>query len=341
MSKNKTRVAVIGCGLIGQRRAKCVDENSDSSLKYVVDTTAKVVQQLAQKYHCQWDTDWRKTVRNPDIDVVIVSTPNYLLSPIAVEAMKNGKHVLIEKPMGRKLEEARQICQVSKKYKRTLKIGFNHRYHPAIRKAYQLFVEDKIGKLINIRSQYGHGGRPGYEKEWRGNYKLCGGGELTDQGVHIIDLIQWFCGQPSEIVAYLQTAFWKIRPSEDNAFVLMKFENGAVANFHTSWTEWKNRFIFEIYGTKGFIQVHGLGGSYGPETLIVGQRRKEGGVPLITQEIFKGEDFSWKEEWKEFLTAISKNKSSFMGKAEEGLAVMNTLNAIYKSYRLNRTITLQ
>lgn len=335
----KLSAAVVGCGLIGQRRVKVIYENPNSSLKFVVDVNEKVVREVSEKYKCRWARDWRKVVRDPRIDLVVVSTPNHLLCPIACSALSAGKDVLIEKPMGRNLREAIRIQETAIKYKRKLKIGFNHRYHPAIQKARQLFSDGVIGKAINIRCQYGHGGRFGYEKEWRGNYKLAGGGELTDQGVHLIDLIQWFCGKPSAVFSVLQTAFWKIKPAEDNAFVTLQYKNGLVANFHTSWTQWKNLFCFEIFGTKGFLNIHGLGGSYGDETLTIGLRKRAGGVPIMRTQLYQGADESWKKEWEDFISAI-RHRKFFMGNADEGVSVMKTLDGIYRSCRLKRTVSV-
>ena len=338
-SAKKIRVGVVGCGLIGKRRAKVVSENPESELIYLADANSEAAQKTAQSCGAAWSTDWKKVVSAPDIDCVIVSTPNHLLMPVALEAMKRGKHVLIEKPMGRNAAEALKMKNAAAKYKKKLKIGFNHRYHPAIMKAYNLFARGTIGEPINIRCQYGHGGRAGYEKEWRGNYKLSGGGELTDQGVHLLDLIQWFCGVPAEAYACLQTAFWPIKPSEDNGFALLKYSNGLVANFHSSWTQWKNLFNFEIFGKKGALAVNGIGGSYGPETLTVTLRKPEGGAPDVTGEVFAGEDMSWKSEWEDFLNGMIRGKR-FLGTAEEGFLVMRTLESLYESHKMNKPVKL-
>jgi len=274
------------------------------------------------------------------VDVAVVSTPNNLLCPKACEALKSGKDVLIEKPMGRNLLEAKKMKQVSEKSARVLKIGFNHRYHPAISKAHSAVQFGKIGKILNFRAFYGHGGREGYEKEWRGNYKIAGGGELTDQGVHLIDLIQWFCGEPSHASCFLQTAYWKIKPSEDNGFTLLKFKSGICGSFHSSWTEWKNDFSFTLFGENGFIKINGLGGSYGAETFTLGLKIEKGKVPEIMEEKFEGEDCSWKEEWDDFLNGVQNPKHKFLGCAAEGLAVMKTLDALYRSHQSQKTVRL-
>jgi len=245
--------------------------------------------------------------------------------------------VLIEKPMGRNLAEALQIAEAATAADRILKIGFNHRYHPALAKAYGLFQAGAIGEIINIRARYGHGGRLGYENEWRGNPELAGGGELTDQGVHIADLIHWFAGLPTEAFAYLQTAIWPIQPLEDNGFGLFRFGDGAIASFHTSWTQWKNLFSFEIYGQKGSLTIEGLGKSYGIERLTIAYRKPEGGVPDLEDLVFDLPDTSWELEWQDFIGAIA-TQTPYWGTPEEGVSAMRMLDALYRSAQAGAAI---
>jgi predicted dehydrogenase len=153
-----------------------------------------------------------------------------------------------------------------------LKTVFNHRYHPAVFKAHQLVADGEIRPVYFIRCIYGHGGRPGYEKEWRASRDVCGGGEMLDQGVHVVDLFRWFLGEFEEAFGYKPTCYWPMEV-EDNAFALFKTAKGQVAQMHTSWTQWKNRFTFEIFGEAGYLIVEGLGGSYGVETLTIGKRQ--------------------------------------------------------------------
>jgi len=323
-------VAVIGCGLIGKRRAQEAFGDPQSQLLVVADINPVAAETLASEYGCRAFKDWQEAIAHPEVDAVAVATHNGMLAEIAIAALEAGKHVLIEKPMGRNLAEALKMSAAASSAQRVLKIGFNHRYHPAIAKAYQLYKDGIIGDIINIRARYGHGGRPGYEKEWRGNPELAGGGELTDQGVHIADLIHWFAGLPTEAFAYLQTAVWPIQPLEDNGFGLFRFTNGAVASFHTSWTQWKNVFSFEIYGQNGSLTIEGLGKSYGIERLIVAHRKPEGGVPEMEEMVFEQPDLSWQLEWQEFVKAIE-SSTPYLGTPEDGVAAMRMLNALYRS----------
>lgn len=330
MTGNRLNVAIIGCGLIGRRRAACATACPETRLSLVIDREIEAARALATEYGCKATNDWLEAITDDTTEIVAVATPNAYLSEIAIAALAAGKHVLVEKPMGRNLAEALKMADAAKHAKRLLKIGFNHRYHPGLARAHELLVAGEIGEIINLRARYGHGGRPGYEREWRGDPEIAGGGELTDQGVHVADLVNWFAGAPDEAFALTQTAVWPIAPLEDNAFGLFRFANGAIASFHTSWTQWKNLFSFEVFGRQGSLTVEGLGGSYGVERLVIAKRKPEGGVPSISEEIFDGVDRSWELEWADFISAI-KNGTKYLGTPGDGLVAMQMLAALYES----------
>lgn len=333
--KKILNVAVIGCGLIGQRRAEQVSNHPDTKLSYVVDKDLALAKRVAAKWDCESTKDFKSII--DAVDIVIVSTPNAFLSDIGIFCLEKNKHVLIEKPMGRNFDEAKKLLSASQKSEGLLKVGFNHRYHPGIMRMKNVLDSKSLGRLINARIIYGHGGRPGYEKEWRGDLALSGGGELTDQGVHVIDLLCWMIGVPLEVYAKLQTVVWPIAPLEDNAMAIMTFKNNCIASIHTSWTQWKNQFTFEIFGELGSAIVKGLGGSYGSETFILHQRNLNGGAPEITEEVFFSEDLSWKLEWEDFVSGI-KNNGAYHSQPQESIRVMSVLEALYRSHNENRSI---
>ncbi len=333
MMKNEDAlgVAVVGCGLIGKRRAEQADAHPRSRLVATADLSEEAARSAAEPYGALHFSNWQDAINRDDVDLVLVATPNGLLSEVACAALRAGKHVLVEKPMGRNLAEANAMKAAADAAGRRLKIGFNHRYHPAIAEAHRRFASGQIGSFIHARARYGHGGRPGYEKEWRGNRELAGGGELTDQGVHVLDLLQWFVGSaPDEAFGYLQTAVWPLGDLEDNAFALLRWNSGGIASLHTSWTQWKNLFSFEIFGTAGSLVIEGLGKSYGIESLSVAIRKPEGGVPNQEAFAFDGPDESWALEWDDFVTGITSARP-FLGEAHEGVEVMRTLDAIYRA----------
>lgn len=324
-------VAVVGCGLIGKRRAEQANAHPRTRLTATIDPNGEAAGATAEPYGARSFLDWRDAIRRDDVDLFVVATPNGNLAEVAIAALGAGKHVLVEKPMGRNLMEAEAMKAAADASGRRLKIGFNHRYHPALAEAHGRFRAGEIGRFIHARARYGHGGRPGYEKEWRGSRELAGGGELTDQGVHVLDLLQWFIGSaPEEAFGYLQTAAWPLGDLEDNAFALLRWSDGGIASLHTSWTQWKNLFSFEIFGTGGSLVVEGLGKSYGTETLTVSIRQPEGGVPKQEILTFDGPDESWAREWDDFVSGIAAAQP-FLGEAREGVEVMRTLDAIYRA----------
>lgn len=333
------RVAVIGCGLMGERRARAAAEHALTTPVVLVDRDATRAERLASALGVARAADWRSVIERPDVDVVAVCTPNGYLAEIGCAALAAGKHVLLEKPMGRSAAEASMLAEAQAVSGRVLKVGFNHRYHSGIARALQLARGGELGRLVNIRARYGHGGRPGYEREWRGDPEMAGGGHLTDQGVHLLDLIYALVGLPSHAVAFLQTAVWGLGRLEDNAFATLRFPNGEVAQLHTGMTQWKNLFSLEIYGEDGSACVEGLSGSYGPQRLVLARRSHEGGPPEMSEMAFPTSDISWRHEWDDFVTGLTTGEM-LHGSAADGVAVMRMLDVLYESARAGKVVGL-
>lgn len=299
------KAAIIGCGLIGQKRAKNL-KNCD--LIMCVDRVQEKATKLAHQFpSCKASSDWQEAINLPDIDIIIVATLHESLAAITHAAIKKGKHVLVEKPAARKADELSVVLEDIKQIGSLVRVGFNHRYHRAFRKARELIDQGKIGDLMFIRARYGHGGRLGYHQEWRANKELSGGGELIDQGVHLIDLARFFLGDFVEVQGFAHTYFWDM-PVDDNGFLILKTANKQVAHLHASCTEWKNTFSFEIYGRLGKIDINGLGGSYGVERLAFYKMLPQMGPPETQIWEYPMEDDSWEVEFAEFLQDIEKKR---------------------------------
>jgi predicted dehydrogenase len=319
-------VAVVGAGAIGSRRAKTAA--AQGRLEVVADVDKLRAAHIADMYGSRHTVNWEEAVTDPKVDAVAVCTTNKFLAPITIAALQSGKHVLCEKPMGRNATEAAQMAAEAHSAGCVLKVGFTLRFHPAIRQAHDLCARGDLGPLFFIQASYGHGGRPGYDKEWRGDSELAGGGELLDQGIHLLDLSRWFLGDLDVISALTPRWHWEVAPLEDNAFVLLQASEGQVANLHTSWTMWKNRFSFEVTGRDGYAKITGLGGSYGVESLTVGHRGTEGSVPNETVRTFPEPDPSWGADWSDFVAAIEKGGAPEVD-ASAGLAVMTLVDDVY------------
>lgn len=297
-------VGIVGCGLIGQKRAESLPPGY---LRAVADVSEERAAQLAGKYpDVAHYTDWQDLVCRDDLDLVIVSTTNNWLAPVTLAAVRAKKHVLVEKPAARHFSELDPIIEAAEKQDVRVMTGYNLRCHPAFLKARELMKEGDLGDIMYIRGRYGHGGRFGYEKEWRADPAVSGGGELLDQGVHLIDLSRWFLGDFTRVQGHIHTYYWKM-PVEDNGFMYLETGSGQVAWLQVSCTEWKNLFSYEIFFERGKLQIDGIGGSYGTERLTLYRMLPSMGPPETTIWEYPFPDRSWKTEFEEFEEALRTN----------------------------------
>jgi len=322
-----TRVAIVGCGGVGRKRAAAL---GDARLVACVDVVEEHARELAaQMPGARGVSDWRAVVDARDVEVVIVATPNDLLVPIAEAAIAAGKHVLVEKPGARTVSEIDRLITAAGQGRPLVRVGFNHRYHPALVRARDLCGSGAVGDLMFVRGRYGHGGRVGYEREWRADPLRSGGGELIDQGVHLIDLARVFLGDFPVVLGSTHTYFWRM-PVDDNAFMLLETARGQAAWLHVSCTEWKNLFSLEIYGRVGKLALDGLGGSYGPERLVYYKMLPQMGPPETTGFEFPAGDASWELEMNDFLADIRLGREPRPG-LREGIRTLEIVEMIYRS----------
>jgi len=181
-----------------------------------------------------------------------------------------------------------------------------------VARARDMVAAGAIGPLLYLRARYGHGGRPGYEREWRCDPALSGGGQLVDQGVHLVDLARMFGGEVAQADGWLHSFFWRA-PVEDNAFLYLRSVTGVASWLHASWTEWKNLFSLELIGRDGTLQVDGLGGSYGPSSLTWHRMGPQMGPPETEITGFGTRDESFAAEWALFAADLRAGRRTAPG----------------------------
>jgi predicted dehydrogenase len=321
--------AIIGCGLIGKKRLAALP--AGSKLVIGCDTNLSRAQALVELAGTgRAVADFKEAVSDDSVNAVVVASINSTLAEISQAAIRAGKHVIVEKPAGISVREIESLIDLEQKNGVCVRVGFNHRYHPAFLKAREIYESGVMGELMFIRGRYGHGGRIGYDKEWRADPKLAGGGELIDQGIHLIDLAGWFLGDFKSVDGHAETYFWNM-PVDDNAFLDLQTAKGQTAWLHVSCTEWKNLFSFEIYGRDTKLHIDGLGGSYGVEKLFHYQMKPEMGIPDTKVYEFPGPDESWRNEMLAFEKDVELKR-----KPDAGLAqVQQALKIVETIYRRN------
>ena len=303
----KFGIGIIGCGFIGNKRANSLGRRG--KLIACCDTDTYKAKSLAIKHGAEVYEDWKEIVKLDNVNIIIISTLHNSLAEITYYAAKHKKHVLVEKPAARNLSEIKKLEKKLINSKVKIRVGFNHRYHRSILKAQNIIESGKIGDLMFLRARYGHGGRLGYDKEWRSDMLISGGGELIDQGPHLIDLASLFLKDTFKNVnGIAKTFYWNMKV-DDNAFLTLETKGGCIAFLHVSCTEWKNLFSIEIYGKKGKIELNGLGGSYGTERVTFYKMLKTMGPPETYSWEYPMPDNSWEYEINKFYDDITQDRN--------------------------------
>ena len=335
--KKNINLAIIGAGGIGHLWAKGIAQAKGVAVRAVVDMDEKKALSIATGFlGCRVMRDWREVIADKTIDAVLITTPHTWLAPISFAALKAGKHVLCEKPSGITAAEVKKNADLAKKKKLVYMPGFNHRFHPAYMKAMEISKQGGIGEVDFVRARYGFGGRPGYGKEWRFNKKIAGGGELLDQGMHMIDMARWFLGEFKEVHGFAENFFWG-GDVEDNGFLLLRTPGGKVASIHVSWTNWEWVHSFEVYGDKGYLQIDGLDQRYnGPERLIWGKRDPTFAHPEMQEYVFDKEQKqdSLRREMENFVRAIN-GGAKVRQEFPQGADAYEALRIVEKVYARN------
>lgn len=322
------KIGIVGLGKMGGIRAKTVRERDDTVLVSGTDPNppGKGFEDL------QILPDYRAVIHS-GVDAVFACTPNRFIPEVVIAALEAGKHVFCEKPPGRNMADIKRIMEAEKRHPGlVVKIGFNHRYHFGIMEAKKIVESGKYGKILWVRGVYGKAEGSGNPNEWRHDPALAGGGILFDQGIHMLDLFRYFCGEFTEIKSMCTTAFWDF-PLEDNAFALLRNEEGRIAMLHSSFTQWKHRFTLEIFMEDGYVIVDGMPSgsrSYRDEWIIEG--RKHTGFAIGNppeQATFCNTDPSWELELAEFVDCIRHGTPVRNGTSRDAYETMRLVFGIY------------
>jgi predicted dehydrogenase len=330
LTEKQIGIAIIGTGLQARRRLESLVGREDSKAIRLAGRKEESTKLLAEKFGIRYSLDWKDAIGRDDVDAVILCTPPHTHLEMSTFAMEAGKHVLCEKPIALAIKEGEQMLSVSKKNSVILKCGFNARYHPGIMKLKEWIQSPQtIGKVYFIRARYGHGGRAGLEREWRSNPEYVAGGQLMEHGIHILDLFRMFLGDFETASGFISTNFWPIKPLEDNAFALFRNAINQVAFIHSSLTQWRNLFSFEVGGENALASVEGFGGGYGVERAVLYPREFD--KPFREESFeFRGGDSSWSLELTDFINSVRTGKEPG-GSGKDGVEALRMVYSVYES----------
>lgn len=308
----KRRAGILGYGYMGKIRHAVILQREDCE-----------VVRIAHDEH----SDWRAVVDDPTVDCVFVCLPNHLTCDAVCRALDAGKDVFAEKPPGTTVAEVRRMMTAESKSGRTVKFGFNHRYHSSVLAAEQRIQAGDLGEILWVRGRYGKPMEPDFAGQWRADRRQAGGGILIDQGIHMLDLMRAWCGGFDQVQALSSASFSE--QVEDDLMAILTNSAGQIASLHSSHTQWNPLFSLELGLSRGSITLRGLpsqSGRYEPEQLAWHSRDN----PQEQVETFhQGE--SWQLELDEFFEAAGGASSIRVGSSAEALGLMILIESIYAS----------
>jgi predicted dehydrogenase len=292
-------------------------------------------------------TDWHDLVALDDLDVVDICTPNCTHAPIAITALEAGKHVLCEKPLGVTSDEVRRMAEAARAANRLVMAAQHLRFDPSCRQMKALIDGGMLGHIYYARAQWLRR-RLLPPRATFIEKRLSGGGPALDVGVHVLDLTYWFLGAPRPVsVSAFADAFLAHRPDlggswgewdrsrfdvEDFAASFVRFENGAVLILETSWLAFQPE--------RELIRVQCFGNKAGlawPDGIVVGETNQ---VPWEMRTGEPSKHLPHHEEILEFAQAVRDGLPSPVP-IEESLAVIQILEAVYRSSKEKREVLIQ
>jgi predicted dehydrogenase len=327
------KVGIAGFGVVGKRRKMCLDNNPNSVVVGVCDKNFP--SNGFTEDGIPFYPNYYELLEN-NLDILVVCMTNEIASEVTIAGIKAGLNVFCEKPPGRNVKDIQDVIEEEKKHSDIkLMYGFNHRYHESVKDAIQILESGDLGNIINMRGVYGKAKLVTFDQsDWRTKREIAGGGVLLDQGIHMVDLMRLFAGEFTQVYSFISNKYWKF-DVEDNAYALMKTDNGIISMLNSSATQWRHQFTLDINLERGSIVLKGiLSGtkSYGAETMTITSADPDNDMGDPREQTNKyNHDFSWQNEIDNFIEAIIFNKPIESGSSDDALKTMELVYKIYQS----------
>lgn len=327
-------IGIIGCGAIADVHIKAIEEIENARLTAVSSRTEEKARATGEKHNCFWSTDYRALLAREDVDIVCLTTSSGSHAELGKAVIEAGKHLIVEKPISVKLEDAEEMIGLAKERQVKLSVISQNRYKAPGRLAKQMLEQGKLGKLLFIQAiTFFYRTQDYYDSaDWRGTLSEDGGA-LLNQGIHMIDLLLWMGGPVRSVFGKTATQTHEME-AEDIGLATVTFANGAFGAI-TSSTSFKPGFPPElhIYGEKGTIRLSGSGvstweidGVPMPDELKTDPTKgSEGGSnPMDISHQYH------REQIKDMIEAVAEDREPGVT-GEDGKNALKLIRAIYDS----------
>lgn len=332
----KVNVALVGAGYIADYHARGLQSLADVEIVSVVGLPLESAKEFAKKYGIEEATsNIEDLYSRADIDAVVIGTPNKFHAPFAIDFLKNGKDVFLEKPMAMNSEEGISVIDAAKENNQLVMVGHMWRFDKEVDSIKEIVSSAKIGKIIKTK---GYGIHENWGPEgWFTKKELAGGGALADMGVHAIDTVRYILGdpKPKEVYAKIGTHFGNY-DVDDSGIVMITWDNGTTSIIESGW--WQPHMdgpeaSTQLFGTKGYASLF---------PTKVKFSSKDDTVDFKLPEVNKSEhcDQSIYSSQMEYFVNCVRDRIQPSPGFEEGLVVLNIVDAAYKSAETGLAVKL-
>lgn len=349
------RLGIIGAGAIGEKHAIAA-EQVGATVARVVDKSPERAATLAARHNAVSDVEVAALWDDDTLDAVVICVPNFLHHPLALQAMRAGKDVLLEKPMALSAIDCEELADVAEQSRRILQIGYTHRFTAVGSAAHDYITTGALGDIYHAKAHlHLRRGIPGLGG-WFTNKAMSGGGALIDLGVHLIDLVLYLLGQPQTISVsgkaysifgvkmedYIYETMWAGPPNysgtfdvEDHATAMIVFDSGATMDLQVAWAcnlpaGTTPDSMVAILGDRGGMSFELFGDHLLLRNQVAGRNAdcKMSLAPADQMEL----------QMEDFLTAVRTRRPGIGATPLEGQKVQFIVDSIYESSSTNAPI---
>lgn len=331
----KTKVAVIGLGTAAQLiHLPILTRIKNAEVTAVAEVKNSRLKAIGDKFNIvNRHRDYKDILKNPGIEAVIITTPTASHKEIAIESLKAGKDVLVEKPLARSSQEAKAIVETAAKYKRKLMVGMNLRFRPDLILIRTLIHSGEIGTPFYVKCSWIR--KPSSHEKWFKQKEEAGGGVILDLGIHLVDLSLWLLGYPDVLSVAAQNYYHTAKNLEDSSISIIRCENSSLINMEVSWSlaVGKDSFYVTVFGNKGSITTEPfrLFKKLGNQYVDLKPGHTESPAQLFKK--------SYSNELKHFIGAV-RGENPLFSSGQRALERLQLIETMYKSAEKQKEISL-
>lgn len=329
---------LIGCGRISKNHLESIKDIPGAKLVAAADHNEQALAKTVDQYSCQGYCDYHELLANSGVNIVTICTPSGLHAKIAIDAMRAGKHVLVEKPMAMSLAEADAMIATAKEMGVKLGVVHQNRFNRAVVKLHNALEQGKFSQLTHASAVVRWNRNDEYYSQapWRGTWAQDGGC-FMNQSIHNIDLLQWIMGPVESIFAYTATNVREIE-GEDVGVAVLKFKNGALGVIEATTTIYPNNLeeTLNIFGSTGTVCLGGMAVNKIESWRFAGDHEEA----ILAEQFTEPPNvygFGHADIIEDFMKAIAEDREPAVS-GEEGRKALEIILAVYHSVKYKKEI---